>query len=447
MPTIFITLRDGEVSKNILQSDIFPLLAQQAHVVLLVPKNKFDFFHTQFGSKRISVEVFPPTPYERLEEAFADIFLYSLHTESIPIKIEHSFHSGGSKIGRAIKYTLWTFGAFYPYRLFVRLLYRLMPDSSLDALFAHYRPTLVFAANLTSMEDARLIKTARRYGTRSVGMPKGWDNLTLKTFLPTFPDRLLVQNELMQADAISLDYPARAIEVVGFPKFDVYADSSVILPREEFVRSLGLDPRKKLIVYAGAGDQLAPHDEEILADFLQAIDAGELVGRPQVVVRPHPKYVYNTERIPPRDFWVLDRPGKVLGGKQAEFEFDKSDVVHLANTLYHCDLLIHTASTLGIEAAIYNKPSITLAYDGHATLPAALSTARYYAYTHMRRVIDTGGMRVARNFEELLNSTREYLTNPQLDREARETIVRENAFMIDGKAGDRTAQALLALCR
>lgn len=447
MHTIFITLSDGEVSKNVLQSDIFPLLRKDMRVVLLVPHSKLEFFCGKVGSENVLVEMIPKTPHPRLEEALADIFLYSLHTDSIPVKIEHSFHSGGSQIGRAVKYTLWVAGALYPYRALVRLLYRFIPDTSLDALFVRYRPTAVFAANLTSVEDARFIKAARRHGVKSVGMPKGWDNLTLKTFLPVFPDRLLVQNALMRADAAHLDYPESRIEVVGFPKFDIYADSSVLLPREEFMRGLGLDAGRKLIVYAGAGDQLAPRDEEILEDFLQAIDSGRLAGRPQVVVRPHPKYIYRAERIRPRDFWVLDRPGKVLGGKQGEFEFDRDDVVHLANTLYHCDLLIHTASTLGIEAAIFDKPSITLAYDGTASPPAGLSTARYYGYVHMRRVLATGGMKVARSFEELLRYSGEYLVSPGLDHEARERIVRENTHIIDGKAGGRTAKAILALCQ
>lgn len=447
MKTIFITIRDGEVSKSIIQSDVLPLLKECMQVVLLAPQHKLEYFRETVGGERIKVEAMPPPPRPRLEEMFADLFLYSVHTASIPVKIEHSYHSGGSWLGRAIKYLLWALGALYPYRASMRLLYRLVPDRSFDELFTKYRPDLVFAANLTSMQDALLIKTARRHGVASVGMPKGWDNLTLKTFLPAFPDTLLVQNELMREDAAYLDYPRERVTVVGFPKFDIYADRSVLSSREEFMQRLGLDPQKKLIVYAGAGDQLAPYDEEILADFLEAIESGALKGMPQVLVRPHPKYVYHAERIPPRPFWVLDRPGTVVGGKQSEFEFNRADVVHLMNTLWHMDLLVHTASTLGVEACIFDKPSITLAYDGHASLPAGLSTARYYDYVHLRRVEATGGMPVARNFNELVARANAYLADPSLDRAGRERIVKESAHHIDGKAGERIASALIAACQ
>lgn len=447
MKTIFITLSDGEVSKSIIQSSVLGTLSREQRVVLLVPQNKLEFFRRTVGSPQVVVEVIPPTPHPRLEEAFADVFLYSLHTDSVPVKIEHSYYSGGGLLGRTLKYLLWWLGVLAPYRAVMRLLYRLVPDRSFDQLFAQYQPGLVFAANLTSMEDARLLKAARRRGIKSLGMPKGWDNLTLKTFLPVFSDQLLVQNELMREDAARLGYPKERVTIVGFPKFDIYADHSALMPREQFMQAEGLDPAKKFIVYAGAGDQLAPYDEDILADFLDAIEDGTIEGSPQVLVRPHPKYAYHAERIAPRAFWVLDRPGTVVGNKQAEFEFSRADVGHLMNTLYHADLLVHTASTLGVEACIFDKPSITLAYDGHAQVPKELSTARYYAYIHLERVAAAQGMKVARSFDELVRYANEYLKDPSLDRAGRQQIVRENAHTIDGKAGERIAEAVLTLCK
>lgn len=446
MKTIFITISDGEVSKSVLQSDIFPMLKKHARLVLFVNKKTVRYFSETYGSEKVIIETLPAYPIRWIEEAFADLFLYSLHTDSIVVKIKHSFASGGSHVGKYIKLLLWTLGRFQLYRWFCRLVYRVLPDHSFDNYFERYHPSVVFAPNLTSSEDARLLKAARRYGVKSIGMPKGWDNLTIKTFLPVFPDRLLVQTEEMRNDAQNIiKYRASHINVVGFPKFDLYADNNLLVSRAEFMKKFNFAPERKLILYAGAGDQLAPHDQEILSDLLGVIANGQIAGVPQVLVRPHPKYPYNTEMLTRHSFWALNRPGKIISAKESDFEFDREDIVHLMNSLYHCDLLIHTASTLGVEASIFDRPSITLAYDGRSLVPTALSTARYYDYVHLRRVLQTSGTKIARSFEELLQYTNEYLKDPSLDHSGRKEIVARNAYIIDGKSGKRVAERVLNL--
>ncbi len=446
MKTIFITVSDGEVSKSIFQSDIFPMLKDHARLVLFVSKKTARYFSETYGSEKVIIETLPAYPIQWIEEAFADLFLYSLHTDSIVVKIKHSFASGGSYLGKSIKLLLWNLGRFSWYKTICRFFYRILPDRSFNNYFERYHPDVVFVPNLTSNEDARLLRAAQRYGVKSIGLPKGWDNLTIKTFLPVFPDRLLVQTEEMKNDAQSIiKYPTSRISVVGFPKFDLYADNSLILSRMEFMRKFNFFPDRKLILYAGAGDQLAPYDEDILSDLLLAIKDGKIIGAPQVLLRPHPKYTYRSEILPSYPFWILDRPGKVIDSSGSSFEFDRDDVIHLMNSLYHCDLLIHTASTLGVEASIFDKPSITLAYDGHFRVPKDLSTARYYNYVHLNRVIKTSGTKVARSFEELLRYTNEYLEDPSLNRSGRKEMVARNSYILDGKAGKRVAENVIQL--
>ena len=436
-------MSDGEVSKSILYSDIYKRLKDSCRLVFLVHKNKADYF-SKLLTGEAHVEVMPRARSAALEEFFLDLFLYSVPTESIRVKIEHSYASGGTLAGKAIKYLLWSLGHFKAYRMLCRFVYRMVKDRTFDALFEKYAPDLVFAANLTAAEDARLLKAAHERRISTIGMPKGWDNLTLKTLIPVFPGKLLVQTPLLKSDAENLDYPRDRICVVGFPKFDVYADRSSLVSRDEFMRRFDLDPSKKLILYAGAGDVLAPHDEEILARFLRTIEGGAIKGSTQVIVRPHPKYVYRAEVLPKASFWALDRPGTIVGERTMDFEFTKDDVSHLMNSLYHADLLIHTASTLGVEAAIFDKPTITIGYEEVPVLPA-LSTARYYRYEHYDRVIKTGGMKVARSFDDLVRYTNEYLEHPTIDREGRRKIVEENAYRIDGKAGERVAEEVVRM--
>lgn len=298
--TVWITMSDGEVSKNILQTDVFSQLRERVHTVFLVHRRKVDFYRKLFSDDTVSVVAMPPAPSAFLEELWNDLFLYSVPTESVRVKILYSHASGGSYAGKLIKMFLWLCGHVRFYRWLSRIVFRVVPDHSFDALIAAYPPDLVFAANLTSLEDARLLKAALQFRIPTIGMPKGWDNLTLKTFLPVFPDRLLVQTNPMRTDALKLDVCPESIQVVGFPKFDIYAEGEKVTSREEFMLRIGFDPKRPLILYAGAGDQLAPHDEEILARLIQVIDDGLIPGQPQILVRPHPKYVYKIETLPQR---------------------------------------------------------------------------------------------------------------------------------------------------
>lgn len=443
MRTIFITISDGEVSKNILRTGVFSDLKDRARLVLFVNKNKYEYFKKNFLSENVLIEILPTATFPRIEEVFSDIFLFSLHTKSILIKIEYFYFSGGNILGRIAKKLLWLFGKFYWYRQLIRFFYKLVPDRSFHAYFNKYNPYLVFATNLISNEDSRIIKAAKHFGVKSVGMPKGWDNLTLKTFLGSFPDFLMAPTPLIKEDAIKfLDYPEGKIEIVGFSKFDVYSAAPKIT-REDFLVSMGLDPNKKTILYAGAGDQLAPHDEEILRDLLSAIDSGQIAVPVQIIVRPHPKYIYHSEIIKPSKNWILDRPGKLIGSKPGNFEFEEEDVGHLVNSLFFCDVLVHTVSTLGIEAAIFDKPSISIAFDGSAVLPDALSVKRYYSYIHLKRVIDSGGMKIAYDLNDLINHLNDYLLNPKSDAKERKQMVFENAYQIDGLSAKRISDFII----
>lgn len=443
MKTIFITISDAEVSHNIVWSDVFRILKDKVRIVLFVNPKKAEYFRKKISSPNIIIEPSPPSSFPRMEEAFADIFLYSLHTNCIRVKIENSYYSGGNFIARAVKLFLWFCGRFYIVRWFWRKIYELAPDNSFDRFFGKYKPDAVFAANLTSVEDVRILKASRRFGTISFGMPKSWDNLTSKAFLRIFPDWLLVQTPFVKSDAVGQDYPEGRIKIAGFPKFDVYAKLDSLLPRDVFLRKLGLNPSWKTILYAGAGDQLAPYDEEILRDFLEEIKQGKVTVPVQIIVRPHPKYVYRKEIIPSSSLWVYDRPNEKKGEIIENFEFEEDVVAHLMNSVAHCDLLIHTASTLGIEAAIFDRPMITLAFDGTKKRSEALSVLRYYKYEHIKRVMATGGMKRANNLDELIQLTNDYLLHPERDREGRKQMARENAYVTDGKAGERVAEFIL----
>jgi len=447
MKTVFITIFDGAISKNILRSSFFQEIQKEFRVVLFVPAAKRVYYDTEFGGQNVIVETTPLPNYPNFERRFHSIALHSFPTRTVYLKIWYEFKKSGKFLRLLSRIFLWMSGKYTPLHRFMRSVYARINDNSFDSHFEKYSPDCVFVPNMMSNEDYRLIKASRRHRVVSIGMPKSWDNFTSKTFFNIFPDWIMVQNQIMKNQASDLfGYPQNRLLVVGFPQFDIYA-GSVRRPRADFFQDCGLDPEKKTILYAAAGSQLAPHDEQVLSGLIQDIESDPVLrNRMQILVRPHPKYDFREDVVTlKKEFVSVDYPGTIRGSKRAHWEFRDTDVERLFESLYFSDILISTISTLNLEAAILNKPLISIGFDGNVTLPYVLSVARYYEYDHMLPLVRSGGMRVAYTRASLLDEVKRALTEPSIDTHGREILVSDLVGVCDGQAGDRVAKALISI--
>ncbi|MDB6036889.1 MAG: hypothetical protein JWM99_730, partial [Verrucomicrobiales bacterium] len=75
------------------------------------------------------------------------------------------------------------------------------------------------------------------------------------------------------------------------------------------------------------------------------------------------------------------------------------------------------------------------------------SCLRYYDYEHYKRVVQTGGFKISRSIDELVQHIQEYLDNPKLDAAGRARIRQEQCWKLDGRAGCRIAEFLLDYIR
>ena len=66
-------------------------------------------------------------------------------------------------------------------------------------------------------------------------------------------------------------------------------------------------------------------------------------------------------------------------------------------------------------------------------------------YTHYRQILQTGGIAKTESEEEFIAAVNGYLTSPSQHQAERDAIVRQQLGRLDGKAGVRTADALLRL--
>ena len=89
---------------------------------------------------------------------------------------------------------------------------------------------------------------------------------------------------------------------------------------------------------------------------------------------------------------------------------------HLGDTMCHADVVVNVASTITIEACIFDTPVVNICFDGPADEPYVQSARRYYSFTHYVNITKRDAVRVAGSPAEMVEWVGRYLEDPSLDR-------------------------------
>lgn len=438
-----------------LRSGTFDHLVRSGNrfVLLVRGADRLAYYQKNFSGEHVLVDLLPPAV------TTAERFWYFLGWNSLPTRAavlrRHIYRAKGWPQWKFVLGSILGFlGQFRLWRDTVRTIYTLLPDNYAHEMFERYKPDLLFLPNMFSPEDFRLMRQAKRRKIPTVTTAKSWDVLTTKAFTRVKADRLLVFNEFNRDEAISIgDYDPHCIVVTGFPQFDVYAREEVYQTRDEFFRDIGADPSKRLVLIAVPGDWKTPHTKEIMQELDKRIDEGRFPFPLQVLARFHPKYSDSSEGLALKHF-IFDRPGMLLSEKR-EFSVDMGvsgtfawtftdrDIARLANSMRHADIVINTESTLTLDAAANDTPSILIAYDGKATLPYWDSVARVYEREHYQNVVRTGAAPLVCSDDELEQEITRFLSDRDYRARERAVLKEKLLFKTDGHSAERVARAVL----
>jgi CDP-glycerol glycerophosphotransferase (TagB/SpsB family) len=116
---------------------------------------------------------------------------------------------------------------------------------------------------------------------------------------------------------------------------------------------------------------------------------------------------------------------------------------HLGDTLCHADVVVNVASTISIEACIFDTPVVNINFDGPDESPYVKSARRYYSFTHYVNITSRGAVRVATSPEQLVRDVAAYLATPSLDAAGRKQVVFDQCQFIDGRSAERVVRLVL----
>lgn len=446
MKTILIPIYDSFIARNLLRTDVLPtLLAQGYRVVVVPPKGKEAYYQEAYGQGNVVIETGRRFEHDRFEFLWNGIFLHSIPTRFMRIRQRDWYVAKNKYALYALVSVLRFLGRFRLWHWFLRnVVSNCEPiPQYLYEMYDRWQPDVVFAPTMIARDEVALMRIAKKRGAHTIGMFKSWDNPTSKAFLRFFPDRIICHTELMVEEAVSLyRYPRERMVVTGVPQFDPYVTPDFVSSRNDFFAKTGLDPQKKVILYAPAGDWMNPHDDDALRLLLGWIEREQVPA--QVLLRVHPAYTTATDSVQ-NPALIIEHPGTHFSENLKEVEFGEAEMRHLASTLAYSDVCINTASTLTIEAAIFDTPIVLIAFDGPKKLPYWKSVIRYYDREHYVNIMRADACGFATDPQSFFATVREALETPEIHREGRARIVREQCYRLDGKAGTRVAQAIAEL--
>lgn len=452
--TIFLPIANRQQARNILRTDVLKTIAMDSSVriVIFTPEYRAEQYRKEFAYPNIVVEgIEEPKILSSLDAFLGRVSLFYINSATGRfLRKQWLWYGRKAPVRYCVSLGLiFLFGSAKFLRSLFRFLdFKLVKDERFASYFETYKPDLVFAPNIFAALDTSFLRHSKRRGIRIVGMINSWDNITLAKYpFRVLPDKLITHNELIKSEAVRyLDMRPENVYVSGIPHFDHYVNSSRG-SREAFCARLGIDPKKRILLFAAIGETLNPTEWQVAQQLHAAIKEGKLPDDLLIVMRLHPTERGGIGKLKPDRHLVVDDSKTYVKGQRTFTEILRGDMEHFADSLYYADVVVTTCSTTTIDAAAFDTPSVNIAYDGLEEKPFYQSVRRFYTkqWVHYQPILKSGGTRVAYSLDELLAAINAYLKDPSLDREGRKRIVDEQCYKLDGKSGERIGKFVVSL--
>ena len=449
MRTIFVSSFEEIETKNILRTPILPTLLREpdTRIVLFVHDSRRVAYHKEeINDPRIIYEIVPKPRVKGLDAFFRRFKFLLLKTKTTDIRRRmhyddsgnHLAYWGGLLLNRIVAHS-------YILGLTRKLDYALIRNDIYNEYFEKYKPSLVVLANLFNEPEVHLLRAAKHHGVKNAGLINSWDKVTARCALRLLPDKMVVFNETVKAEVMRYDgMSAKDIFIGGMPQFDYYV-TKPRSSRETFLTNLGLSLQTRVIMYSPIGSSFGYSDWTVIDMLYRLRDEGKFGDNIEILVRFPPNDFIEKQEIDRRPYLRYDYPGFHFSAEKArgtDWELNAKDLEHLADTMAHMSLMMGYASSIAIDAAMFDRPCIALNFELKKN-PAMRSPMRYCQMMHCQSLFRSGGVRLVDNEQQLVEWVRNYLADSSIDREGRRQLVKDQCTFTDGRCGERIGMFLL----
>lgn len=456
MRTMLITIGRPNIARNIFTEVFLKEISAKSHlmrIIIAVPRGSEKEYQSIFQSLDAIIVGIKPSFKGFLVRVISALMRNGVNSKTNLWSKMRSFLRGDTGfittyIKRAYTFVL---GDVSSWKRFLRscLLRWGHPNSEVAQFFNREKPDVVFITGLTEFDfDVPIACEAKRRNIRLIGMTRSWDNFTSHGLTRVLPDRLILQNTFLKEMAQryqAIDLDKLPFEIIGTPHYDEYFDyKGRIRSREEFFAELGIDPSKRLVLYAAMGDFLFQEENDLAEIFEGLVNSRRLPENVHFIYRPHPKFQTRVHRIRDMKHVTLDEQ-TAESSTNLKDELSRWDLDRLMHLLIYSDVIVNTASTMALEGALFDKPVLCVGFNGKRNdAPYWLSVNRFFdSYTHFEDLIKTGGIPIFRDSESLAVGIINALKSPEQGHAGRMALIDRFIHPHDGRSSQRLADILL----
>jgi len=358
---------------------------------------------------------------------------------------ERALHGVGRLIGRS-KEPVWID------RTVGRIITRHGVSDALLRLLDQLEPRAVLALCPFQPEQIYTVAAAQRLGIPTIAYITSFDNITTKGRLAIDYDAYAVWSEQMAVE-LRRHYPAsrdRSVHVIGSPQYDVFRQPRFESERGAFADEFGLDADRPIVVYCLGSPNIVQEDYGALRFCERATAHDPRLRDAQVIVRPHPGFREH-------GYSVLDEirtrfPKVVVQGAHRHWTTapyqNTTSIWEWVNTMRHADVVVNLASSVTIDASVFDRPVVNLDFDPS---PGASRTRLVHdinhVWEHFKPLAESSGVQLADGESQLVDAVSSYLDDPAKDREGRAWMVERVCGRVDGHAGARLADLTASMVR
>ncbi|HSE21514.1 MAG TPA: hypothetical protein VLB68_07630 [Pyrinomonadaceae bacterium] len=306
-------------------------------------------------------------------------------------------------------------------------------------------PTIVISTNCTEGTECQYVRACNDLDIATLNWVLSFDNLTSRGCLPLF-DFYAVWNERMKAQVLQL-YPERKptdVYITGTTQFDFHVRNEFRWSREKTLSRLGLRCGQRYVLYAANSVIWTPSEPQLVEALSRRLADCAQLREHAMVVRLHPLDEYSRwqDLEDQSRGIVVNKPWRQDGEG-----FGLEDQALLVNSLLHADACINMASTISLDAAVLDTPVICVAFGGKRSPVEDRFYQEVYQTEHYRPLVESGGLRLAHNMDQLLAEIVSYSQNPERDASHRQKLAQDEVGPVDGGASERIASLVARVSR
>jgi UDP-N-acetylglucosamine:LPS N-acetylglucosamine transferase len=414
--TIGLSFIEGRVVRDLFENGFLDLMRDQGiEIVLFTPAATVPSFVNQWRNKVKAIEYHP---------------IYSLTIQE----------------QRLLKIRNWVKDTFpFAINFWMRIENRLYrTDGKFETLLKKHNCSTVLLTHPTHSFEMPIYKAARKLNLPVLGILRSWDNIYKGLRLR--PDHLTVWNPVNKKETIQvMKLRNEQVHITGGSQFDPYFDKEVInSSRELFCKEFDLDPTKPIITIATLGSFIHAYDEHYLIDHLiECIIENKLPNNCQLIIRLHPtsklEYMQKYLVHPFVRLSYIDGYIPTIG-----WNMNLEQVKQVGRLMKHSDVVISPGSTITIETAIFQTPTIVPVFH-HYQPESGVTIFNYHFKTHFKRLKEEDLVPFVYQKDDLAPAINNALNNPNEYAEQRKKLAHDYIHFYDGRSTIRIAALISKL--